>query len=623
MAKPTVGRLIANRYALRSPLGRGGMGVVWRAEDTLLAREVAIKEVQLPPALNEADGASMRARVMREARAAARLNHPGAVTLFDVVQEEGNTFIVMELVEAPTLAQVIHDRGPLPPDQVAAIGLEILDALRAAHRVGIVHRDVKPGNVMVAPGEAGAKLADFGIASLAGDPQLTSTGLVLGSPAYMAPEQASGKASGPPSDLWALGATMYYAVEGEAPFDREGSIPTLTAVVNDPPRPPRRAGPLAPVIAALLSKSPADRPSASHLQRELERVVAAGAGGTAGHPAVAVPDEHEHETTARLPAVAPPVPVPPAGAPAAEAEAAAAVEDAAPVEDAPPVGESPRMEAAGAAAEAAPPPAPVAPPGPDVEAAPARDLRPPARPPVLPSVTPRPRSRRLPALAAVALLAVAAVLAAVLWGAFPSGGERKAGAPSPTTTRAGRATTSTGPAPTRAPATTGKTTKTTTSAPTTAGQPTQVVPSGWTISKHPDRGFSVAIPPGWKTSEGGGSNPQVTFRAPDGDRNFFVQSTSPANDLEQAGKTWEAHIRQQYGNHGLNVLSSGFQTFQNKKAYVFEYTYQDKGTTIHERDVNVALGRWGYSMVFHAPDSDWDGAKQVWSGVEQSFQALG
>src|SRR6266511_1696211 len=197
MAKRSTERLIADRYTLQRTLGRGGMGVVWRAKDNLLDRDVAVKEVQLPPSLNDEEREAIRARVMREARAAARLNHPNVVTLYDVVREEERTFIVMELVEAPTLAEVVRDRGPLPAAEVAAIGLQLLDALRAAHQVGIVHRDVKPGNVMVPPGEGGAKLADFGIASLAGDPQLTSTGLVLGSPAYMAPEQANGQLSGP------------------------------------------------------------------------------------------------------------------------------------------------------------------------------------------------------------------------------------------------------------------------------------------------------------------------------------------------------------------------------------------------------------------------------------------
>jgi eukaryotic-like serine/threonine-protein kinase len=274
MSLPAADRLVADRYALKAPLGRGGMGVVWRAHDAVLGREVAVKEVVFPPTMAEQERRPAQARVMREARAAARLNHPGAVTLYDVVQDHGGTFIVMELVNAPTLAELVREGGPLPVERVAEIGAQVASALEAAHAAGIVHRDVKPGNVMV-PEQGVAKLADFGIASLQGDPQLTSTGLVIGSPAYMAPEQAKGEESGPAADFWALGATMFYAVEGEPPFDRGTSIATLAAVVNDPPRAPRRAGALAPLITALLSKDSGSRPSGPELRAELGRLVAA------------------------------------------------------------------------------------------------------------------------------------------------------------------------------------------------------------------------------------------------------------------------------------------------------------------------------------------------------------
>src|SRR5215216_286410 len=273
MSMPAADRLVANRYALKAPLGRGGMGVVWRAHDAVLGREVAVKEVVFPPSMADDERRPAQARVLREARAAARLNHPGAVTLYDVVQDHGGTFIVMELVDAPTLADLVRADGPLAVERVAEIGAEVASALEAAHAAGIVHRDVKPGNVMV-PGRGRAKLADFGIASLQGDPQLTSTGLVIGSPAYMAPEQAKGEESGPPADFWALGATMFYAVEGEPPFDRGTSIATLAAVVNDPSRAPRRAGPLASIITALLAKDPGSRPSGPEVRAELSRLAA-------------------------------------------------------------------------------------------------------------------------------------------------------------------------------------------------------------------------------------------------------------------------------------------------------------------------------------------------------------
>src|SRR4029450_1822568 len=300
MARPVAALLVADRYALIAPLGRGGMGVVWRAQDAVLGREVAVKEVVFPPTMAEEERRPAQARVMREARAAARLNHPSAVTLYDVVQDRGSTFIVMELVDAPTLADLVRADGPLPVERVAEIGAQIAGALEAAHQAGIVHRDVKPGNVMV--GERGmAKLADFGIASLQGDPQLTSTGLVIGSPAYMAPEQAKGEASGPPADFWALGATMFYAVEGEPPFDRGSSIATLAAVVNEPPRDLRRAGALAPLITALLAKDPGSRPSGPKVRAWLEWLLIVA---PSARPAEALPVDGPART----------VPLPPAGA---------------------------------------------------------------------------------------------------------------------------------------------------------------------------------------------------------------------------------------------------------------------------------------------------------------------
>ena len=262
--------MVAGRYVLRAPLGRGGMGVVWRAHDRLLGRVVAVKEVRLPLTPLDAERRALQARAMREARAAARLNHPGAVTLYDVVQDQGQTFMVMELVEAPTLADLIDEGGPLPPARVADIGGQLAAVLEAAHRAGVVHRDVKPGNVIVPEGSR-VKLADFGVAFLLGDAKLTATGLVLGSPSYMAPEQAGGGPSGPPADLWGLGATMYAAVEGVPPFDKGALVPTLAAVVTEEPRPMRRAGPLAPVIGALLTKDPAARPSAATLRAWLDR----------------------------------------------------------------------------------------------------------------------------------------------------------------------------------------------------------------------------------------------------------------------------------------------------------------------------------------------------------------
>jgi serine/threonine protein kinase len=232
----------------------------------------------------------------------------------------------MELVPATTLAELVRTEGPLEPWRVAEIGGQLAGALEAAHRAGIVHRDVKPGNVMVAE-DGGVKLADFGVASLQGDPQLTATGLVIGSPAYMAPEQAAGEPSGPPADFWALGATMYFAVEGEPPFEKASSIATLAAVVNEDPRPMRRAGPLAPVIAALLVKDPAARLSGPQLRARLDRLARTGPTATEVLPAHEEPPASTTAPTPPGPAagpVPPPVVTAAPKAPAAEPAANAA-----------------------------------------------------------------------------------------------------------------------------------------------------------------------------------------------------------------------------------------------------------------------------------------------------------
>ena len=274
MAQDVDGRRIAGRYELGAQLGEGGVGIVWRAEDTLLGRPVAIKEVELPPAVRDQQRTALRARVIREARAAARLSHPGAVTLFDVVQDAGQDYIVMELIEAPTLEQLVAERGPLDPRGVAMVGLRLLATLEAAHRAGIVHRDVKPSNVLVRD-DGTTKLTDFGTASLTGDPELTVTGAVVGSPAFMAPEQIKGLEVGPATDLWALGATLYFAVEGEPPFkSSKTQFEVLNAIVNDPPRKALRVGALAPVIDRLLRKEPGQRPQSADVWYRLRRVAA-------------------------------------------------------------------------------------------------------------------------------------------------------------------------------------------------------------------------------------------------------------------------------------------------------------------------------------------------------------
>ncbi len=254
----TPGRTIGGRYALQSTIGAGGMGTVWRAFDQVLRRDVAVKEVLLPPGVPLAERVMLCERTLREARAAASLNVASVVTIYDVVEEDDRPWIVMELLAARSLAEIIRFDGPQSPAMVADVGLQVIGALDAAHRAGILHRDVKPGNILVAA-DGRATLTDFGVARTTGDSALTSTGLLLGSPCYISPERARGRQPGPASDLWSLGATLYAAVEGRPPYDLGDPLPTLTAIVTEPPTPCRLAGPLTEVLEGLLEKDPDTR----------------------------------------------------------------------------------------------------------------------------------------------------------------------------------------------------------------------------------------------------------------------------------------------------------------------------------------------------------------------------
>ncbi|MEU1184373.1 serine/threonine-protein kinase [Streptomyces sp. NPDC005820] len=268
------GLLLAGRYRLADTIGSGGMGRVWRAHDELLHRAVAIKELTAALYVAAADQAVLLARTRAEARAAARINHSAVVTVHDVLEHDGRPWIVMELVEGRSLADAVKEDGRVEPAEAARIGLWVLRALRAAHSAGVLHRDVKPGNVLISH-DGRVLLTDFGIAQIEGDTTITRTGEVVGSVDYLAPERIRGQDPGPSSDLWALGATLYTAVEGRSPFRRTSALSTLQAVVEDEAADPQYAGPLGPVIAALLRKDPAGRPSTS----ETEQLLAEAAEG--------------------------------------------------------------------------------------------------------------------------------------------------------------------------------------------------------------------------------------------------------------------------------------------------------------------------------------------------------
>jgi eukaryotic-like serine/threonine-protein kinase len=597
-------RIIADRYVLSAPLGRGGMGVVWRARDGVLGREVAVKEVVFPATMTDEERRPAQARVLREARAAARLNHPGAVTLYDVVTDDGGTFIVMELVNAPTLADLVRSDGPLPAERVAEIGAQIAGALEAAHQAGIVHRDVKPANVMV-PERGTAKLADFGIASLQGDPQLTSTGLVIGSPAYMAPEQAKGEESGPAADFWALGATLFYAVEGQPPFDRGTSIATLAAVVNDPPRTPRRAGPLTSLITALLAKDPASRPSGPEVRAWLDwlQIVAPSARPTR-IPRIqsywrAQPSSSISESAA--------APAPPAVTPGTD-----------------PFRRPQEMSAFEPDQDQA-----LAPPRSAPVQRPSRPLLPPA-PPV-----PHRAGRRL--LGVVALLLVGGVLTAWLTGAFSAdlpedraalpttstnaGVNPGQGQAAPAWTRGGVASTGTTQP---APSTTGKPASTQApTTPTTTAAVQGLLPGGWRAFTNRAGNNRVGVPPGFRVRTRQRYHATIVEEQDGARRVFTVRSQTPPAPLPQASRDYRRWARRNLGGF-RDVRYAEDQTYSGHKgAVVFEYQAVRDGRRVHVRHVNVKGRTWGYNVEFIAPAERWDASRALARQFEHAFRPLG
>ncbi|WP_220446782.1 serine/threonine-protein kinase [Nonomuraea deserti] len=292
------GRLIGRRYRLMSPVGRGGMGMVWQAHDVLLDRDVAVKELILPYGLDHAGKQVAHRRMLREARSAARLTHPGIVTVHDVVEEDGRPWIVMELVRAWSLEQAVRQSGPLPVIQAAEIGIRVLDAIRHAHAAGIMHRDIKPGNVLLTSDRV--VLTDFGIAAIEGDVTITQTGLLMGSPAYIPPERLSGQPITQAADLWSFGATLYAAVEGRPPYEGPDPIAVLGAVLTQDPIRPQRAGALMPVIEGLLRKSPAERLTSAQVIEMLETVLRAH-GSTRPRPPETLPSQADPTPAGLLP----------------------------------------------------------------------------------------------------------------------------------------------------------------------------------------------------------------------------------------------------------------------------------------------------------------------------------
>src|SRR5829696_291149 len=278
------GRLVARRYRLQSQIGGGGMGTVWLARDELLGRQVAIKQVLSPTGADDKQIDEQRQRALREGRIAARLSHPHAISVYDVALESGQPWLVMEYLPSRSLAAVLTEDGVLRSDQVAQIGAQVADALAATHAAGIVHRDVKPANVLIGQGgpvEGLVKITDFGISHASGDVTLTQTGQITGTPAFLAPEVAQGQPMTEASDVFSLGATLYTCIEGVPPFGmEENALAMLHRVAGGNIRPPLRAGMMAAPLLKILAAEPEDRPAMSEVRDELAKLAAGRDGDT-------------------------------------------------------------------------------------------------------------------------------------------------------------------------------------------------------------------------------------------------------------------------------------------------------------------------------------------------------
>ncbi|MFE7616817.1 protein kinase [Streptomyces sp. NPDC057496] len=651
--RDTDGRLLAGRYRLGEVLGRGGMGTVWRADDETLGRTVAVKELRFPSAIDEDEKRRLITRTLREAKAIARIRNNSAVTVYDVVDEDDRPWIVMELIEGKSLAEAIREDGVLTPKRAAEVGLAILDVLRSAHREGILHRDVKPSNVLIAE-DGRVVLTDFGIAQVEGDPSVTSTGMLVGAPSYISPERARGHKPGPPADLWSLGGLLYASVEGSPPYDKGSAIATLTAVMTEPLDPPKNAGPLKDVIYGLLAKDPEQRLDDAGARTLLNDVVHAP---EKPEPAPVPPAE---ATQVMALPKAPDEPRPKAASKSAEQGEGArdrlrgALRSVRNAKAAP-------VAAAGTAAAAAPSAAPPPPPTPPSAAAPSGPASPakPGRPAAAPATgaataasasVPPPRPATSPAAPPRAsitdvvprrtLAIIAAVIALVLIGtilALTLGGDDKNDAgggngKDDKSTSAGSST-----------ATGGSSTDTDSGNGGGSGKdqgkdqngaqgqgtdkgkgdgsaegadgskgdkPGDALPAGFRKVTNKRFHFTVAMPENFRFDTTAGSNSGAIYNVDGGFPRIQIDYTdSPGGD---AAAAWNA------ARAAVAATSRGYQHFGIKKVeyngyptvadWQFERTQQGKTVRVLNRGFKVDAGH-GYAIMISCKADEWDGAE--------------
>ncbi len=623
------------------------MGTVWLANDEVLARDVAVKEIRWPAQLGDAERDNLRLRAMREAQTAARLDHPNIARVYDVVEHDGRPWIVMQLIPYPSLRDVVLEDGPLPPQRTAQIGLGVLAAIRAAHDAGVLHRDVKPGNILLGPDDHPV-LTDFGMAIADGSPTLTASGLLIGSPSYMAPERARGEPATPAADMWALGATLYAAVEGRPPFDREGALAVLTAVVSMDPDPSGHSGPLWPVISGLLRKDPARRLDAAGAQRLLGRVADGSAAlestaplddarqasrtltglplidalgsperevpepeGTAGlaivprepeePPGLQEPAEREEPSGLDERAGVPPEPEVPVEPEAlAEPEIPAEPEAVAEPEMSPKPEASAELEAlaepgAPAEAEARPP----------VPAGPGRGdgLWPPRMPRV-------PRRWLLAGAGGLAVAAAVAVVVLLLPGSGPGQSQAAPPAkPSPSGSHPGARPTATGSASGSA--------RSNSSA---ADGASNVLPAGFTWY-HDATGFSIGMPDGWHVSHQGH---YVYIQNPDSSQFLIVDQTSQpqANALEDWRQQEAARASTYSGYHRIELRAVPYA--QAEQAADWEWTYNDSGRLTQVLNRNILVdSHQAYALYWSTPQDQWQASYHYFQTFAATFHPVG
>ncbi|MEU8311095.1 protein kinase [Micromonospora sp. NPDC048169] len=649
-------QLVADRYRLLTPLGQGGMGRVWKARDEVLHRDVAIKELVPPPGLTPDERREMRERSLREARAIARLNNINVVRIFDVLRTDGDPWIVMEYVASKSLQDTIAEDGPVTPAKAVEIGLGVLNALNAAHKAGIMHRDVKPGNVLL--GEDGrVVLTDFGLATIPGDPNVTRTGMVLGSPAYISPERARDGTAGPEADLWSLGATLYAAVEGKSPYARPSAIATLAALATEPMPPPRNAGPLKPVLQGLLRKDPDERITAEVAERMLrkaagrraksislldgvrrpgpngprvprpplvpaprpadqaERAATSGSGVAAtGGTAAAAADP-----TAKVPAPTPDAGptakvTPPPADPTAKLDPAPStdetlVDDEARVDGVDPALDETRLDGEPVpVSPAASGSAPVSPAPDPADPAPST-----GRATVLPVEKAPPNRRNLLIGALVLLLLVGLVVAVPLLnngddgdGGEPTAGTSASAAPPPAPSE------SSSPS---APATSASASPSPSASPSASGA--AALPAGWRLYTGPN-GFKVPIPDNFQARVG--SDNVVLYEVGGSRRVLFIQWTpNPKPDAYADWQGQEKYRASRVRDYKLVDITKCDPYFRTCADWDWLET-RNGDTRFHVRNRGVATAsNRGFALRWEVPAKDWDANLANWEIITKGF----